>query len=146
MDATTIAILAAALILTLDRFGLLERFGLVVKPKSTGDFESELKLADRKLVRLEAEHAALQVKADTLEKERSITPVLTTVAVVLDLVEQSAHTQNKVLDKLVDFNGTLARLAEGLREATEAQHTSTEALKLVTGLVIGVNDLPVKEP
>lgn len=144
MDPATIGILAAAAILALDKFGLLERFGLVVHPKSTGDFEGELKLADRKLLRLEAEKAAAVLKADALEKERSLEPVMKLVVLVMEHVEQMTVSQGLVLDKLASFNGTLSHLAAGLAETVESQQTVTEALKLVTGFVI--SDLPMKEP
>lgn len=145
MDATTIAVLAAALLLGLDKFGLLERFGLIVKPKSVGDFEGELKLADRKIIRLEAEKQAAELKAQTLEKERSLEPVMQVVERVMTHVEVMVDSQGQVLDKLRSFNGTLAHLEDGLRDATDAQRSSTEAMKLITGLIVGAADPPLAE-
>lgn len=139
MDPAAIGVLVVAVILALDKFGLLERYGLIVRSKSVGDFEAELKLADRKLLRLEAEKAAAELKAQGLEQTRSIEPVLTLVSKVLDRIDASQHTQAETLDKLASFNGSLKHVEQGLRD-------TVGGMQALLGVIAELHDIPLTPP
>lgn len=122
------ALCVVALVAGLDRFGLLDRW----KKKSAADAAAELAIAGETIRRIRAERNQAIEVARKLEQTRSLEPVL-------EQLHANAELQAQVLDRLVHHNGSFAHMEEALS-------TMGEGLKLVTGFIAGVVDLPVKHP
>lgn len=102
----------------------LRRLGIL--PTSPTE-AAAIKRADRAEAELAsnlAEISRLTAENLALERTRSL-------EAVLELLGQ-------VIDKLAHFNGSLAHVEEGLRQATEG-------LKLVTGLIVGAAEFPIRK-
>jgi hypothetical protein len=112
---TATALAFVALLYALDRFGYLP------KKKTPADSVAELEIRDMKIERLETEIAEWKANKPLLE-----------------LLKQIAETNSHVMDRLVHHNGSFKHMEESLREIGEG-------LKLITGFIAGVLEIPVKE-
>lgn len=119
-----VALVIAATIYALDRFGFLDRF----KKKSASDAAAELAIANQTIERLRAERNHGREVNMRLEQTRSLEPVLAQL-------ETNATLQEQVLERLVHHNGSFAHM-----EA--AMNTLVESLKLLTGFIAGVVEFP----
>lgn len=124
MSPEFIGLCVAGVFVALDRFGVLDRF----KKKSPADAAAELAIAAETIRRLRDErNQALNVAAK-LEQTRSLEPVL-------EQLHANAELQAQVLDRLIHHNGSFKHMEVSLGAIAEG-------LKLVTGFIVGVADLP----
>lgn len=124
---TAIAIIFAAIVVAFDRFGLLERLG-VVKPKATEALD-ELQLSDRKVLRLQDEIAELRAQKVQLEQE-ALSPIL-------ELMKTNAELNAQVLQRLKHHNGSFAHMEETM-------HFVAEGMKALVGTIAELHDIPLK--
>jgi hypothetical protein len=89
--------------------------------------------------RAENELAKANQRIGELEQSKSLKPVL-------ELLRDAAHANAQVLEKLAAFNGSLHRINVALAESQRGLHEATEAIKFVSGLVVGANELNRLKP
>lgn len=126
MSPDFFALVLVAAVYGLDRFGLLDRW----KTKSSADAAAELAIANRAIDRLRHERNQARDHAGKLEATRSLEPVLAQL-------EANAQLQKDVLERLVHHNGSFAHMESSMKELVES-------LKLLTGFIAGVVELPTR--
>jgi hypothetical protein len=128
---TTATAIGALVIVALISY-VLRRFGIL--PMSPTEAAS-IARADR----AEGELAKANQRIGELEQSKSLKPVL-------ELLRDAAHANAQVLEKLAAFNGSLHRINVALAESQRGLHEATEAIKFVSGLVVGANELNRLKP
>lgn len=108
--------------------GVLNYFGFLPRRRTASDAAAELGIETTRANRLQGELTEAKAHAAQLAQERTNEPVIKLVAEVLSSQKTTLETQQRTLDKLASFNGSLQRTNDGLDAATEA-------LKLVAGVV-----------
>lgn len=122
-----VALVVVGIIVGLDRFGLLDRF----KRRTAVDSVGELAIADRKIRRLESQVAEMRAQKVELV-EGALRPVL-------EQLGENARLQAQVLDRLVYHNGSFRHMERALGEIHEG-------LKMLTGFIAGIAELPTSSP
>jgi DNA-binding Xre family transcriptional regulator len=124
-----VAAAVVAAIVMLDRYTtLLDRF----KKKSASDAAAELAISEQTISRLRDERNKALRAAQKLEQTRSLEPIL-------EQLHANAELQASVLDRLIHHNGSFKHIEESLAEIREG-------LRLMTGFIAGVVELPIKPP
>lgn len=127
MSPDAIALAAVAVLYLANALGLLERLGV---RRTAADAAAELDIANRTIDRLRKERNQEHDRAQQLESTHSLTPVLAQL-------EAHATLQQQVLDRLVHHNGSFAHMEASMKELVES-------LKLLTGFIAGIVELPPK--
>jgi len=124
-----VALCVIGAIILANNLGLLERLG--VKPQANAEAAAEIAIKDQTIERLRTERNRAREAATQLEATRSIEPVL-------EQLHANAALQKDVLDRLVHHNGSFAHMEASMKELVES-------LKLLTGFIAGIVELPQKE-
>lgn len=122
---------AAVIVLTV---AALERYTTVLdrfKKQTTADAVAEISLKDQTITRLRHERNQAREEKQALETVRFVEPVLSQL-------QANAALQKDVLDRLVHHNGSFAHMESSMKELVES-------LKLLTGFIAGIVDLPQRE-
>jgi hypothetical protein len=128
VNPTFIALVVGLTVAALERFTtVLDRF----KKKSTVDAAAELAIANITIERLRHERNQAREEKLALETVRFVEPVLTQL-------QANAELQKDVLDRLVHHNGSFAHMEASMKELVES-------LKLLTGFIAGVVELPRRD-
>lgn len=125
-------------------FGLWERLGL--KNRTVASAAAELDIANTTIDRLRHERNQAREQARQLEATRSLEPVLAQLSA-------SAEIEKQVLDRLVHHNGSFAHMEASMKEliatireerqrARAEGQEMVESLKLLTGFLAGLAELP----
>lgn len=124
-----VALCVVGVIILGNYLGLLDRLG--IRNKSATDAAAELAIREATIERLVGERDKARAEKAELAATRSLEPVLAQLQAHADL-------QKQVLDRLVHHNGSFAHMETSMRELVES-------IRLLTGFVAGVLELPQKE-